>query len=219
VLLVTHDLSAVERYCDRALLIEAGEAVGIGDPHELAQEYLRINFGQEVVADQGQDDDEEPEAGDATGSRQARYGDQRAEIVRAWFEDESGERATTLVSGKPCTFVAQVRVKEALIDPLFGFNLYNGDHVNVLAASTLAANQRTGTFAAGEELTFRIRFVNVFRPDRYFASPAIAHSGGGFEWIDCREDFVSVVVTGTNQTNAVADLPFAIELDREVVRA
>jgi ABC-2 type transport system ATP-binding protein len=219
VLLVTHDLSAIERYCDRALLIESGEVVGLGDPHELAQEYLRINFGQEVVAAQSDDEDEEADPGEATGKRQARYGDQRAEIVRAWFEDEGGERVTTLESGRPCTFVAQVRVKEALADPLFGFNLYNGDHVNVLAASTLAANQRTGAFAPGDELTFRIRFVNVFRPDRYYASPAIAHSGGGFAWIDCREDFVSVVVTGTHQTNAVADLPFEIELDREQVRA
>jgi ABC-2 type transport system ATP-binding protein len=32
IVLVTHDMSAVEKYCDRALLLEAGKVLNVGNP-------------------------------------------------------------------------------------------------------------------------------------------------------------------------------------------
>src|SRR3954451_6729318 len=62
VLLVTHAMSAVERFCDRALLLERGEIKALGQPHEVANEYLQVNFAQEDLSapredgDDGEDD-------------------------------------------------------------------------------------------------------------------------------------------------------------------
>jgi hypothetical protein len=82
-----------------------------------------------------------------------------------------------------------------------------------------ASLQRTGRFAPGDEIVFRIGFDNVFAPDRYWATPAVARGGGGVQWVDRRERFTSVVVTGTRDTDAVVDIPFDISVDREGVRA
>jgi ABC-type polysaccharide/polyol phosphate transport system ATPase subunit len=46
IVLVTHDMRAVERFCDRAMLIERGQVLDIGDPHEIALAYNEINFGR-----------------------------------------------------------------------------------------------------------------------------------------------------------------------------
>src|SRR3954451_12536588 len=43
--LVTHDMGAVQSFCDRAMLIHDGEMRYIGDSEEVAQRYLRLNFG------------------------------------------------------------------------------------------------------------------------------------------------------------------------------
>src|SRR3954462_1125797 len=161
VLLVTHAMSAVERFCDRAILLERGKVVDLGEPHAVATEYLQVNFAQEdmtareVMEDQQRD--EEPD----------RFGDQRAEIVESWFEDEHGMRTSVLPSASRCSFAARVRFNEELADPLFGFNLENSQKTVVLSASTLDLGQRTGRFAAGDEIVFRISFDNVFSPDRY----------------------------------------------------
>ena len=104
-------------------------------------------------------------------------------------------------------------------DPLFGFNLLNSQKTTVLQASTLDQGKTTGRFAAGAEVEFRISFDNVFAPDRYFATPAVARGGGMIAWIDRREQFASVVVTGTRDTDAVVDIPFTVEIDRAGVRA
>lgn len=43
VVLVTHDMSAVERFCTRAMFIEEGAIVKIGRPHEVAAAYSHSN--------------------------------------------------------------------------------------------------------------------------------------------------------------------------------
>lgn len=44
VILVTHNMGAVERYCDRAILIDDGEIIVHGKPNEVADEYRKMNM-------------------------------------------------------------------------------------------------------------------------------------------------------------------------------
>jgi hypothetical protein len=167
--------------------------------------YMDLNFAGEDGAHQRED------------SESDRFGDGRGEIVEAWFEDDDDRRAAALPGGRRCSFVARARFDETVEDPILGFALQNSEHQTVVAASTLTLNPRLGSFRAGEEVTFRISFDNVLRPDRYYATPAIAHAGTGFAWIDRRERFAEVVVTGTSKTDAILDLPCDVRLDRGAV--
>ena len=45
ILFVTHDMGLVERFCDRAMLIERGNVLSIGHPHEIGLLYNQVNFG------------------------------------------------------------------------------------------------------------------------------------------------------------------------------
>jgi ABC-type polysaccharide/polyol phosphate transport system ATPase subunit len=202
VLLVTHDMGAVERYCDRAMLLEQGEMTLLGDPHEVGMHYLQVNFEQQPAPAEA--------PGDTDGKR---YGDRRAEILRAWFEDADGRPATTLPHGRPCALCAEARFREDVDDPLFGFNLHSSADHNVLAANSGATGvgEGSGRFGAGEHVTFRVRFDNLLAPGRYELTPAVAQRGA---WLDRRERFVSVVVTSTHATDAVVDLPYEVRLER-----
>ena len=99
IVLVTHDMSAVERFCDRAMLIDRGDVLELGEPHEIALAYNELNFGRLVTT-----------SADGAG----RYGDHAAaEINDAWFEDDAGERITELAQGEPCTMCMEVHVPRA----------------------------------------------------------------------------------------------------------
>ena len=50
ILFVTHDMATVERFCDRAMLLERGEVVDIGPPRPIAQQYAELNFGRASAA-------------------------------------------------------------------------------------------------------------------------------------------------------------------------
>jgi ABC-type polysaccharide/polyol phosphate transport system ATPase subunit len=207
VLFVTHDMGAVERYCDRALLLERGVIVTIGEPARVGQEYLRVNFSQEQSA--AEEPDLEIEEDDK------RITDGRAAIVEAWFEDASGAHVEVLPQGEPGTFAGRVRFAADVEDPLFGVVLHNERGETVFAASTAWTQERTGSFSAGDQMTFRVRFDTIFSGGRYSATPAVARRGGGIAWIDRREGFATVLVTSTRSTDAAVDIPYAIDLSRE----
>ena len=52
VILVSHDLAAIERICDRALLLRAGELVMIGEPHAVIEKYACLSYS--AAAEVGQ---------------------------------------------------------------------------------------------------------------------------------------------------------------------
>ncbi len=233
VLFVTHDMGAVQRFCDRALLLEHGRQVELGDPEHVGNRYLELNFSEQARqaeaeaaaveggAGPGASRDlvaarSEPcDDGAAEGSQAdppARYGDGRAEIVDGWFEDEHGDRVEVLQSGRRCAFGARVRFNERVEDPLFGINLQSSRRDNIIAASTLRTQPRSGSFGAGEEITFRICFENVLTPGRYFLTTGVAAEPGA--WIDRRERMISVMVTGTHATDALIEPPYEIAIER-----
>ncbi len=44
IVFVTHDMGAVERFCDRAMLLERGRVVDIAEPASIARQYNELNF-------------------------------------------------------------------------------------------------------------------------------------------------------------------------------
>lgn len=52
IVFVSHDMSAVERFCTKVLLLNQGEPIYFGDPNEAAQRYYFLERGVQPPADQ-----------------------------------------------------------------------------------------------------------------------------------------------------------------------
>jgi ABC-type polysaccharide/polyol phosphate transport system ATPase subunit len=202
-LFVTHDMGAVVRFCHRAMLIERGRTRFIGEPDEVASRYLETNFNRDEAA------------AESPSRPMDRFGDGRAEIVRAWFEGSGGEQTQTVRQGHECVFRAQVRFSERVVNPIFGVGFENAERQYVFATNSTLVREETGTFEAGDEAVFSVRLENVFAPGRIFATPAVAHEGGGGQWIDRRERFVSVVSTASRDLGAIVAVPHDFQLQRQ----
>ena len=195
ILFVTHDMAAVRKFCDRAMLIERGEVKLIGRPDEIASNYLELNFGREVAQE------EEPDA-------EERYGNQQAEIVEAWFEDDDGERQSVLPQGDPCRFKARVVFHVDAEFPTFAVVIENELHHPLFATSTENIHRR---FKAGDEAVFSVAFENWFTPGRLYASPWVVR--GQADLYDRRVRMASLVVSGSRNTGGVVDLPHDVEIE------
>lgn len=215
VLFVTHDMGAVERYCDRALLLERGEIVTLGEPARVGQEYLRVNFAQEHVGDESTPAD----GGEARDEEEGRTTDGRVDILRTWFEDASGAEVSAIPHGEPFSVAVSARFNADVEDPIFGCVLENERHETVLAASSHWTIERSGRFAAGEEVTWRFTLDNVMAAGRHHATPAIATLGTGVLWLDRRERLASVVSTSIRQVHAAVDVPYKVDVQRGRVLA
>jgi ABC-type polysaccharide/polyol phosphate transport system ATPase subunit len=196
ILFVTHDMGAVKKFCNRAMLIERGVVKMIGAPDEIASNYLEINFGREVVVEEPGEEHEE------------RYGDRSAEIVEAWFEDEEGQARPALPQGEPCAFKARVRFNTDIDDPVFAVVLEDEARHPVWATSTERVHR---SFRAGEEAVFSVAFEIWFTPGRLYASPWVVR--GESYLLDRRPRLTSVVVTGTRNTGGVVDIPHDVAIE------
>jgi ABC-type polysaccharide/polyol phosphate transport system ATPase subunit len=209
VLFVTHDMSAVRRFCDRAMLLEHGRMVTVGDPETVGNRYLELNFSEDARA-------AESEEGAATVARapseEQRFSDGGAEIVDAWFEDETSTRSDLIKTSYPCSFIADVVFREAVTDPRFLITLHNNARDVMFAARSDWTDTVTGSFAPGERAQFRVYFGNVLGPDRYHVTVAVERPGGG--WMDRRERMFGVLVTSTMNTGSLVQIPFDLGVHR-----
>jgi len=58
VVFVTHDMSAVREYCDRALLIEESKVVHISTPDKIAQDYVKMFMDEPVLQEVSKKNDD-----------------------------------------------------------------------------------------------------------------------------------------------------------------
>jgi ABC-type polysaccharide/polyol phosphate transport system ATPase subunit len=199
IVFVTHDMSAVTRFCDRALLLERGRVETIGEPGLVGARYLERNFAK----------------GERPADREAdRTGDGRVEIVDAWFE-EDGQRTDILHQGARCTFAMRLRFHEPVDDPILAFLIENDRHDPLFAISNEDGGTATGVHQAGDEATFAVGFENVFAPGRVFATPWILEKGAT-RIIDRRERFATAVIMAVHRSGGLVDLPATMRYERGV---
>ncbi len=200
IVFVTHDMGSLNRFCHRALLLERGSVVHLGEPHEVADRYLEINFGRDP---------------DAAGSAQeTRGGDGEARILEAWIEDTSGERQSSVPQGQRVALKSLVRFMVDVEDPVASLYVLNEEHVAIVVATSQRENERSGSFAAGEEALFSFTMDNVLAPGRYSPLFTLAHRGTGLDLMDRFDGAFSFVVTGIEAMGGLIDLPVEVSVNR-----
>jgi ABC-type polysaccharide/polyol phosphate transport system ATPase subunit len=198
VIYVTHDLDTVERFCERAMWLEGGRIEAMGPPPDVIRAYR-------------QRDIELAQAGHHARAQTAeRWGDGAAEIVEAWIEDAGGRRQDVLSQGELVTFRARARFIEPMEDPILGVTFKSEDGKAVLISNTQFDRVATGSFDAGDEVVYAIRFALHFGDGDHTASPAIAHDDT--RMADWREDLVTFRVQGERHTGGAVDLPHDTEV-------
>jgi ABC-2 type transport system ATP-binding protein len=155
IVLVTHDMTTVQRYCHRAMLLDDGELTYIGDPEEAGRQYLRMNFARRTVA--------------VGGEREiAVVPDFLARVSEAWLEDSSGERITNVEAGDPIRLHAVIEARQDLSNPTFGLHCNNADGVHVFELNeALGAGRDGASLKAGARARISATIDNPLMPGRY----------------------------------------------------
>jgi ABC-type polysaccharide/polyol phosphate transport system ATPase subunit len=200
IVLVTHDMAAVERFCSKAMLIERGAVIDISDATSIARQYNAQNF-RAVRAEHGGDQadlpDEHPDV----------------QVISARFETEDGEPALTCVQGETCTIAMQVHFNVAQEEPILAVALLNESGQVAFSANTDAQHIDTGRFEIGADATVKMRFDNYLSPGRYRLIASVARAGLGADLFDANHS-TSIIVLPDKPGGGFADLPVTIEIDR-----
>ncbi|MBI4897474.1 MAG: ABC transporter ATP-binding protein [Actinobacteria bacterium] len=160
VVFVTHAMDLVERFCDRAMIIEKGVVQEIGDPAAVAMRYEQINVGKMA---------------DVEFERGTHVGDGAAEILDAWFENDDGLRTEETPQGDFITLFFECRFNVDTEAPVLGFIMHDEANRPIFATDTRIDRVETGSFAAGQTAKFSMRFRSSLERGLFYCSPSVLH--------------------------------------------
>jgi hypothetical protein len=177
IMLVTHSLDLVEKFCDQALWLDKGRNHGEGEPRRVVAQYL-IDVGKgeeqmlareeaERVAQAETDAPVEAErpadpAGNADGpadmfkATEGRWGTREIEITHVAIVGEDDQAGHVFQSGEAVRVVLTVRAHEPADDFVFGFGLFNADGVCCYGTNTHIEKLDPEGMSGEAEVTFHI---------------------------------------------------------------
>lgn len=152
ILLVTHDLSSVVKYCDRAVLLNKGRFVEEGTPKHIVDIYKKILVNQ--FDETGDNKDGNITDGTVTaqtivpegslwkskmnvGGEETVYGNGKAAIFDFGLFDDSGQITNIVMKKKKFTLKMKVRFNEAVEYPIFAYTFKNEKGVEITGTNTM----------------------------------------------------------------------------------
>ena len=205
IVLVTHDMGSVARLCDRAMLLEDGIMRAIGDPEEVADKYLAMNFDKDLVLPEfpvdevpGQTEPVEPPP------IPQRPGNHRAQLINLEVLPPGEHTPLRHVkSGDRVELVTDVVIHAPL----------RGASVELVLRDENGADVFGATGAMEEDLPvggvwqFAAVVALPLRAGRYTLSASVFEREG-VELADRYRDAVAFEVTSLRRQPGIVDLPF-----------
>jgi hypothetical protein len=154
ILLVTHSLGLVERFCDEALWLDHGEKRAQGDPKRVIGAYMTDVERQEeqqlaAVDAKAQQESAEPAVqpvagpidagavqGDMTQAAEGRWGSGGAQISDVVFLGDHNQPTHVFHTGEPVTISFTVAIAKPLTDFAFGIGIFNAEGICVYGTNT-----------------------------------------------------------------------------------
>jgi ABC-type polysaccharide/polyol phosphate transport system ATPase subunit len=194
IVLVTHDMNSIEKFCHRAMMIHDGKVSVMGDPDKVSDWYLKANFYEM---------DERP--GFHPGG--AEEGDD-AHVVEAWIEDAEGRRIPNVEQGTPFRIGLEIECIRDIERPTFHFLAYNevGLHVFGITRKMSEAEGVPARLKAGERVTVSAEVSNRLNPGRYYVGGQIFHNESPNEMAMQVVRVLDFVVFGTRSGGGAVEL-------------
>jgi ABC-type polysaccharide/polyol phosphate transport system ATPase subunit len=200
VLLVTHSLALVERFCDEALWIDAGLARAHGDPRRVVGAYITdVEKSEEralAAADAKAQEHAEasPETAqviadpveaaetpdDGFKATEGRWGSREVEITAVRLIGEDGQAGHVFHSGEAVTIELALSARQRVTDFAFGIGLFNADGVCCYGTNTDLAELKSVELSGTGIVKFVIDSLELV--EGTYKLDVAAHKRDGFAY-------------------------------------
>ena len=185
ILLVTHSLGLVERFCDEALWLDGGRMKGMGDPKRVVGAYItdvEVSEEQQLAAGDARAHEsavvvspDEPASAvlpdhpletaaapaDMFRATEGRWGSREVEITDVMFASEDGERAHVFHSGDRLDIRIRLRAPLPIDDFVVGIGLFNAEGVCCYGTNTSLEDYKSEQIAGDAEVLFTIEQLDL----------------------------------------------------------
>jgi ABC-2 type transport system ATP-binding protein/lipopolysaccharide transport system ATP-binding protein len=131
IVIVTHDLNAVERYCDRVLWLDQGKLQAYGDVQSVMGQYMEHVAEQQRASLLGE---HEMEA--LRSHRRKRWGTQEAEITSVELFNGTKKPCYLYKTGDKMTIEIIYKAYQPIEEPVFGVGIFRDDETYCYGTNT-----------------------------------------------------------------------------------
>ncbi|HET9592236.1 MAG TPA: ABC transporter ATP-binding protein [Solirubrobacterales bacterium] len=196
IILVTHEMTTVERYCHRAMLIDGGRIRHLGDPGDVGRHYLQLNF------------DEASEAGPPPTSGPA----EELRLLDVWVEDADGNRTANVEAGEKIRLRLELEATREVAGAGVGLIIANADGVGVTElGAPIVEGDWFAPLRPGTRVTVQAEVENLLTQGRYFVHCGINRSENRGVALYVHNAFDFVVYAGEDMPNGLVALPAEVE--------
>jgi lipopolysaccharide transport system ATP-binding protein len=183
IVLVSHDVGSVQRFCDVVYWLDRGRLAMAGDASEVIQTYLAvsqaISSGTSPL--------------ETTEETEHRWGDGKLRFTEVTLTDDEGRSVMHVPPWTRLTARVTVVANAPVENPVFGIMIWLGDQL-VSSADTRLLGVETGRLMPGERRRFDIRFTAALANGRYAVTLAAANDmdDAVYDWVNHATAFVVV---------------------------
>jgi ABC-type polysaccharide/polyol phosphate transport system ATPase subunit len=188
IVFVSHDASAVERLCDRAILLRAGRVEFDGPTHDAIVRYRRLLAGERDPEERG------------AGLKE--WGSGEARIASVELLGPQGEERRQFLAGEPLSLRVRLVAEQALPPPRLSYELR--DDSGLLLAAGARSTTELGWNGGAEELALRFDVDELPLADgRFHLRFGLGDEQGQrlYHWLD--DAVVFVVYPGGDERGTV----------------
>ena len=236
ILMVTHDMGAIIKYCDRVVVLNKGNFIAEGEPGKMVDLYKKI------LANQMDDLNEELEAADnglyndfsgdlaiAERSRAAaggmmkdkltinpnrtEYGDKRAEIIDFGLLDERGNITNLLLKGERFTIKERIHFHGVIETPIFTYTIKDKRGADLTGTNTMFESSDVKSVKKGDEYVVEFTQKMTLQGGEYLLSMSCTGFENGEHVVYHRlYDIVNITVISNKNTVGVYDMESDVSL-------
>lgn len=235
ILMVTHDMGAIIKYCDRVVVLNKGNFIAEGEPGKMVDLYKKI------LANQMDDLNEELEAADnglndfsgdqaiAEKSRAAaggmmkdkltinpnrtEYGDKRAEIIDFGLLDERGNITNLLLKGERFTIKERIHFHGEIETPIFTYTIKDKRGADLTGTNTMFESSDVKSVKKGDEYVVEFTQKMTLQGGEYLLSMSCTGFENGEHVVYHRlYDIVNITVISNKNTVGVYDMESDVSL-------
>jgi lipopolysaccharide transport system ATP-binding protein len=194
ILLVSHDVGSVQRFCEHVYWLDKGRLVMAGEASEVIQTYLAAAQATGLTTSPLESDAE----------TEHRWGDGKVRFTEVTLTDDEGRAVTQVTPWTRLVLRAAVVANAPAENLVLGLIVWLGSQL-VYATNTRLLGVETGHLAPGERRRLDIRFTAALGNGRYTVTLA---AGNGmddtvYDWVNHATAFL---VVGPRYVDGVSDL-------------
>lgn len=234
ILMVTHDMGSIIKYCDKVVLLNKGEFVAEGAPGRMVDLYKKILAGQmdslkeeleelnDFSGDKALEDKEfEQETVHegglmrdkiAVNANRTEYGDGRAEIFDFGLEDQRGNLSNLILKGEMFTIREKIRFHGELKAPIFTYTIKDKKGTSLTGTNTMYEGTDIKPVKRGDVYEVAFTQKMTLQGGEYLLSMSCTGFEGEEHVVYHRlYDVASITVISNKNTVGVYDMESTVE--------